>query len=102
MKKLLTPDQQDILRKRVELARGSNLFSLRNLQNGWLMTQISILRYTDEHYRLQSQIYARSYERGKQQSMDRSLCQICFMPLKGHERCPICSQLIHEYSRHTH
>lgn len=101
MKKLLTPNLAEILKNRVEISRNTKIFKIEEIAKEWKVPYVTIFRYTSSQYRENSRIYSKKATL-LNKSKNKMLCQICGDSLKGHERCPICTQLIHEYSRHTH
>lgn len=101
MRKILNPSQSDILKNRMYISRQIKIFKLNDLSKEWNISWMTMFRYSSEHFRELSRAHARkNWEIEKERN--KTLCQICDDPLKGHERCPICTQLIHDYSRHTH
>lgn len=101
MREVLNGQQQEILKNRVYIARQIKIFDLKDISEHWKISIASIFRYNSPHLRESSRKYSRKVW-DIERTRDKSVCQICFDPLKGHERCPICTQLTHDYSRHIH
>lgn len=94
MKSKLTPPEVELLHTRIYIAQHTHLFKLEDLSLGWDISQSTLFRYEYPVYREISRVSSRKkteLERG----IDKSKCQICTDPLKGHERCPSCTMLIH-------
>lgn len=93
VKRLLTPDTQDILQQRVYLARSTHLFTLSDLARGFKMDSATIFRYTDPRYRTLSLQYARA--RTERIGRVGDSCQSCGDKLEEHLRCRACTILLH-------
>lgn len=101
MRAILSQAQSEIIRNRVYISRNIKVFTIETLAKEWEVPIPTLYRYISDDLRQKSREYAR-LSRQKNEKTNRSLCQICFEPLKSHLRCRICTQLTHEYSIHTH
>lgn len=102
MRAILNSNLSEILRNRVSLSREIKMFTIEMIAEEWKITLSTLYRYNSTDLREKTRILAKKSNK-KVIKADRSVCQICFKPIKGHERCKICTQLIHDYSRnHLH
>lgn len=99
MKKVVDKEREKLLLIRLEIVRDLPIFTLKDIANAWQMSMSTIFRYNKEEYRELSRTVTR---RNRYIKKDRIKCQICFQPIQKHERCSVCTQLIHDYSRDTH
>jgi hypothetical protein len=94
MKHLIQSPFIELLKSRVHLSKSTRLLSIEGISKQWGISKITIYRYVYPHYRTLAQ--KRDKERyAHEKKRDKSKCQICKEPLKGHARCKICTILLH-------
>lgn len=91
----LNTDQVSILTNRVEISRSLNLFSLRDITNGWGISIATLHRYKSPRYREYSRSYARRQYLSARKSLQRGVCHRCSEGLEEHSRCADCTILLH-------
>lgn len=93
MRALLNKPLTEILQTRVYISRSLRVFNLGQIAKEWEMARITIFRYNSPEYREYSRTIAKKQNLNK--TTIKGQCQICPLPLKGHERCRSCTILIH-------
>lgn len=101
MRAILNQTLSELLKNRVTLSREVKLFTLENVSEEWKLSIATLHRYDSSKLREKTRIYARITRRNMPK-VNKTLCQICGEKLETHARCPICTQLEHDYSHHTH
>lgn len=94
-KQVLNLSQTEILRNRIFISRTVHIFNLGDVSKGWGISVPTLFRYDSDHHRKISQENTRKVYKNREK-IDKAKCQICFEPLKGHERCSICTILLHD------
>lgn len=84
---------QEILHSRIVLSREAKLFKLTELAKNWDICYMTLYRYDSPKYREIARQQARRATIANK--VDRTQCQICHTPLKGHLRCTDCTMLVH-------
>ncbi len=100
MKKVLDSHLETVIQNRVTIAHEIKLYTLESLAKEWHISIATLRRYHSLQEREKSRSAAKIYRTHTKRS--GNACQICGLLLKTHPRCPICTQLTHEYSIHTH
>lgn len=95
MKKILDDSQKNILRNRVFISRTIHVFKLEDISKEWKISIPTLFRYDSDAYRRLSQQISRA-QHIKYKQRDKTKCQICLEPLKGHARCKRCTRLLHD------
>lgn len=91
----VAPDLTGILLNRIAISRELHIFSLNEIAAGWEMSRKTLFRYESPESREYSRLIAKRATEAYR-AIDKTLCQICGNKLQGHDRCSICTMLIHD------
>lgn len=94
MKSKVSPDLVTLLLTRVAISRDLNVFTLKEVADNWEISQSTLARYNSPYRREVTRIAAKRFTEAYK-ALDKTVCQLCPMELKGHPRCPTCTILIH-------
>ena len=84
----------DILKNTVEISRETKIFTMHSIAKNWGISHITMYRYTSPEYRKLSRETSRKAHR-TEKKIDKSKCYKCKRDLKTHDRCKLCTILLH-------
>lgn len=91
----IAPEVTDILLNRIFISRELKIFTLTEIATNWSITPRTLFRYSSVKDREYSRLVARRTTEAYR-NKDKTVCQICGKKLFGHERCKLCTMLIHD------